>query len=409
MQTQESRIQPRQRDVFRKRRNAFRQQRRLQTGGVYEAGLDNFLHEVKSIPGVRNAANFRHNITNRNGGTSDISWEGKDPSKNIDFTDLAAGYDFIETAGIEMKEGRSFSRNFGSEKSKIVFNEAAIATMGLKNPVGKTVRIWGEDREIIGVMKNFNFQSLHENLKPCFLDLLVNQRASKVMVKLEAGREKETLQKLEALYKKYNPGFDFNYRFLDQDYQALYSSEARVAGLSAYFAVIAIVISCLGLFGLAAFTAQKRQKEMGIRKVVGAGATQIALLLCRDFVKPVVIAMLIAFPLATIGMRQWLAGFAYRVSMGADTFVWAGLSIVLITLVTVSYQSVNSALENPVKSLRSELISRKDLKFSKTLRLCVKFAICIDRDIQYCPPIAFACLNRFLFASVLFHCKHNAR
>ncbi|MEJ0105158.1 MAG: ABC transporter permease [Bacteroidota bacterium] len=323
-------------------------------GGKYEADLENFLERVRRIPGVVNAANFRHNITNRNGGTSDISWEGKDPSVTADFTDLDAGYEFIETSGIAIKEGRSFSRAYGNEKSKIIFNETAIEKMGMKNPVGKTVHLWGEDREIIGVVKDFNFQSLHENLKPCFFDLAINQRASKIMVKIQAGKEKETLQRLEQFYKEYNEGLPFEYRFLDDDYQALYSSEMKVASLSKYFAGFAIIISCLGLFGLSAFTAQRRQKEIGIRKVVGATTGNVLILLYKDFMGLAGIAVLIAFPLAFWMMNQWLNGFVYRVNAGVAPFIIAGASIFLLTLLAISFQSIKAAVANPVKSMRIE-------------------------------------------------------
>ncbi|HWK03184.1 MAG TPA: ABC transporter permease [Puia sp.] len=323
-------------------------------GGKYEADLDNFLQRVKNVPGVVDAANFRHNITNRNGGTYDISWPGKDPDTRIDFTDLAAGYDFIGTAGIQLKEGRSYSRSFGNEKGNIIFNEAAIETMGLKDPIGKVVHLWGEDRQIIGVVQNFNFQSLHENLKPCFLDLAVNQGASKIMVRVQAGQESETLGRLEKLYKDYNQGEPFEYRFLDEDYQALYSSERRVAALSQYFAGIAIIISCLGLFGLAAFTAQKRQQEIGIRKVVGATVSHIVVLLSKDFLKLVSIALLIAFPLSWWIMSRWLHSFAYRIEPGIDLFLLAGLLTLLLTILSIGYQSVKAAWMNPVRSLKAE-------------------------------------------------------
>ena len=243
---------------------------------------------------------------------------------------------------------------YGNERSKIIFNEAAIEMMGMKNPIGKTVHLWGEDREIIGVVKNFNFQSLHENLKPCFLDLTVNQRASKIMVKIEAGKEKETLQHLEQFYKEYNQGLPFEYRFLDDDYQALYSSEMKVALLSKYFAGFAIIISCLGLFGLSAFTVQRRQKEIGIRKVVGATTVNILILLCKDFISLTGIAVLIAFPLAFWMVNQWLNGFAYRVNAGAWPFIIAGSFIFLLTLLAISFQSIRAAVANPVKSMRVE-------------------------------------------------------
>ncbi|HVU54480.1 MAG TPA: FtsX-like permease family protein [Puia sp.] len=323
-------------------------------GGKYESGLQDFLQRIKATPGVVNATNFRHNITNRDGGTYDISWPGKDPRKRIDFTDLDAGYDFIETAGVTVKEGRTYSRTYGNERANIIFNETAIRTMGLKDPIGKVIRLWGSDRTIIGVVKDFNFQSLHENIKPCFFDLTVGNRASKIMVRIQGGREAETVARLESLYKAYNQGETFEYRWLDEDYQALYSAETRVADLSKYFAGIAIIISCLGLLGLASFTAQRRQREIGIRKVVGASVRSIVLLLSGDFLMLTGIALVIGFPVSWWMMTRWLHGFAYRIDVGAGVFFLTGGFVIVMTFLSIGLQSVRAALGNPAKTLRSE-------------------------------------------------------
>ncbi len=187
---------------------------------------------------------------------------------------------------------------------------------------------------------------------PFFLSYRKN--TANLLVKIQVGTEKETIALLGSLYKKYNPGLPFEYSFLDEDYNALYSSEQRVAVLSRYFAGIAIVISCLGLFGVAAFTAQKRQKEIGIRKVVGASVSNIAIMFSKDFLKLVLIALLFAFPVAWWAMHNWLQSFAYRVNVGAGIFLIAGIVTMLITLITISFQSIKAALANPVNSLRSE-------------------------------------------------------
>jgi putative ABC transport system permease protein len=321
-------------------------------GGKYESDLQNFLQRVKSIPGVVNVSNFRHNITNRNGGTYDISWPGKDPNQRIDFTDLDVGYDFVETAGITLQEGRTYSRNFGNEQANIIFNESAIRIMGLQNPIGKVIHLWGSDRTIIGVVKDFNFQSLYNPVKPCFLDLNTNHWASKIMVRVQAGAAIATIDKLKKLYQEFDSGGEFEYRFLDEDYQALYSGEIRVSALSKYFAGMAIIISCLGLFGLAAFTAQKRQREIGIRKVLGATVNGIVLLLSKDFLMLISLSLLIAFPLCCWGTNRWLHGFAYRADPGIGTYLLTGITIVGMALLSISFQSVKAACSNPVSSLR---------------------------------------------------------
>jgi ABC-type antimicrobial peptide transport system permease subunit len=321
-------------------------------GAVYK-DLETFIQQVKTVPGVADASNFRHSIVNREGGTTDVTWEGKSPGDQTSFTDIACGYDLIETLGIEMKEGRSYSRTFGSDNDKVVLNEAAVKAMGLTNPIGKTVTIWGNKKQIIGVTKDFHFQSLYENIKPCFFDLSMNQRVSKIIVRIKAGDEKATIDRLSKFYNTYT-GEVLDFKFLDNDYQALYASEERVASLSKYFAVIAIIISCLGLFGLAAFTAQKRQKEIGIRKVIGASVSTIVTMLSKEFLILVTISLLIAVPLSWWLMNSWLQSFAYRIEIKPVVFLITGSVVVLITVATISFQSIKAAVANPVKSLRTE-------------------------------------------------------
>ncbi len=313
-----------------------------------------FLSSVKTTQGVLNASSMDHgSIVADFGSTSDLEWEGKDPKTVFNFGNIGVNYGLLETMDIKMVEGRTFSREVSSDSNEIILNEAAIQAMKFKDPVGKTIRMWGVDRKIVGIAKNFHFESVHEHIKP-FAIRLEPLLTNSIIAKIKAGSEMATLGRLQNLYKKINPGFSFNYRFMDQDYQAIYVGEKRVATLSKYFAGLAIVISCLGLFGLAAFTAQRRQKEIGIRKVIGASATDIAAMLSKDFLKLVVLAILIAFPLSRWAMNEWLNDFAYRVNIGAGIFLIAGVSIILITLLTISFQSIKAAIANPVKSLRTE-------------------------------------------------------
>jgi ABC-type antimicrobial peptide transport system permease subunit len=309
-----------------------------------------FLTDAKTIPGVVNATDMEGDMLGNHSGGGGIDWEGK--THRIEFSGLYADYDFMETMGLKTSAGRPFSRKFGSDTSGVIFNETAIAEMGIKDPIGKIVKLWGQPEKIIGVVKDFHFESLYKKVGPFFLSYRKN--AANLVIKLRAGTEKETIARLAALYKKYNPGLPFEYKFLDDDYQALYASEQRVAVLSRYFAGIAIIISCLGLFGLAAFTAQKRQKEIGIRKVIGASVSNVVVILSKDFLKLVFIAILVAFPLAWWTTSQWLHSFAYRINIGAGIFLAAGASTIIITLITISYQAIKAALMNPVKSLKSE-------------------------------------------------------
>jgi putative ABC transport system permease protein len=312
---------------------------------------ESFLNEVKNLPGVMNASSFSHNLTGDHGGISGFEWPGRPPGKDIDFANLEVGFNFIETVGIKIKEGRGFSQNQNAS-NEIIFNESAIKSMGLKDPVGKTVRFWGMDRQIVGVVKDFNFESLYERVKPCFFQ--VYPVMPNMMVKIQTGVEQQTIAQIEKTFQSYHKGAAFEYKFLDENYNAMYASERRISLLSRYFAGLAILISCLGLFGLAAFTAQRRQKEIGIRKVVGATVGNVAVLLSTDFLKLVLIAMAIAFPLIAWTMNQWLNEFSYHVTIGINVFILSGVSIILLAVATVGYQAIKAALSDPVKILKSE-------------------------------------------------------
>lgn len=282
--------------------------------GLSENRQEAFIAGLKKIPGVVNASRMNGDMLGNNGGGSGISWEGQQPGQGIEFAGHYVDYDLIETLGLTMVEGRPFSRDFGSDSSKVIFNETAIAAMGLKDPVGKRVRLWGKEKEIIGVVKDFHFESLYDELRPYFLGLKPS-KSTTFLVKIKAGRENKTLARLEDYYKTFVPGLPFEYAFLDEDYRKLYTAEQRVATLSGYSAGIAVLISCLGLFGLATFTAERRQKEIGIRKVMGATVRSVTALLSKDFIRLVLIAILIASPIALYAMNRWLENFAYRIEI----------------------------------------------------------------------------------------------
>ena len=323
--------------------------------GSLNENSNSFLAELKKIPGVMNASSVQQNVMQKGNGSSTygINWPGKSSDALIDIAVRAVNYDLIETLGMQITDGRSFSNAYRAGDQGLIFNETAIKLMGLKNPVGTKVNMWGEDRTIIGVVKDFHISSMHEMLSPLVF-YFDPRNASTIMVKIAPGKERATIGRVQALFKNFNPGYSFEYRFLDELYQAQYISEQRVSVISRYFAALAIIISCLGLFGLAAFNAAVRTKEIGIRKVLGASASNVMVMLSKDFVMLIMLAMLIGFPMAWIGMNAWLDGFAYRVNIGADVFIIAGISVILLALITVSYQSLKTAVMNPVKSLRTE-------------------------------------------------------
>lgn len=315
--------------------------------------LETFLTELRNIPGIKSASAIGHNLTGKNWGVYGFDWEGKDPNDNTEFENVVVYYDMMETLDIQMSEGRKFSEDFAGETDKIILNEAAIEHTGLKDPIGKTFTFWGRDKEIIGIAKNFHFESLHETIRPLMFSIWPD-RTNRFMAKIESGRERETLATLEEFYTSYNPGFTFNYKFLDQQHQTQYVAEQRVAKLSRFFAALAIIISCLGLFGLATFTAERRLKEIGIRKILGSSQRSIIYLLSMGFTKMVLVAVAIALPVSYLFIRNWLNGFAYKITLDWWYFLAAGAMAIVITWLTIGFQLIKAASVSPVQTLRDD-------------------------------------------------------
>lgn len=327
---------------------------RFPVEGNVRRSMQTFLNEVRKIPGVVNASSTGHHFTGRTNNTSGLTWEGKNPDDRILFENVSVDYGLLETLGVELVAGRSFTEAYGSDTTSIIFNETAIRIMNLKDPIGQKVKLWGQyNMEIIGVVKDFHFESLHRQVNPLFFRLSPDQTWN-VLVRLESGKEKEAIATLTELYKTFNPGFIFEYQFHDQEYARLYQSEQRVASLSGYFAGIAILISCLGLFGLATFSAERRVKEIGIRKALGSSSFNIVLLLSRDFTLMVLLSIVLALPVSYWLLDQWLQRFAFRVGLEAWYFLLAGVIALVIAWVTVASQAIRAASVNPVQSLRNE-------------------------------------------------------
>ena len=322
--------------------------------GKLEDQIETFLTEAKRLPGVENISTIGHGLVGRQNNTSGLQWEGKDPNNRVLFEHVRVDYGMIETMGVELKEGRSFSREFGADTSKLVLNEKAVEIMGFDDPIGQKIRLWDEyDMEVVGVVKDFHFQSLHEGMNPLFFRLTPGGTWM-VMARLEAGKQKETIAGLKKFYESFNPGFSFDFEFIDQQYAQQYEAEQRVATLSQYFAGFAILISCLGLFGLAAFTADRKKKEIGIRKVLGATVMNIVTLLTQDFTRLVLVSVLIGLPVAYWFTSNWLDRFAYRIDLNIWYFASAGILVLLISWLTVSSQAIRSATINPKECLRDE-------------------------------------------------------
>lgn len=224
--------------------------------------------------------------------------------------------------------------------------------MGFQEPIGKTIYYGSQQKQIIGVVKDFHYGSLHNSIEPVFF--LYAPGRSDMVVKIQRGMEKRAVEGLQEVYKKLHPGYPFEFTFLDEDYQALYDSENRVSVLSIYFAILATLISCLGLFGLSVFTAQQRTREIGIRKIHGASTSQIMHLLVINLTKPVIIAIAISLPISYAISKSWLSSFAYRIDLSWWFFLGAGLLAIGITWITIGLQTFIAARTNPVNSLKVE-------------------------------------------------------
>jgi putative ABC transport system permease protein len=325
----------------------------LDREGKIRESQESFLAALQNLPGVVKASAIGHNMAGHNSGTYGIEWPGKNPEDRTEFERVPVDYGMIELLGIDMVEGRSFSKEFKSDTGKIIFNQAAIEYMGISEPIGKKVKLWGREMEIAGVTNSFHFESFHEQIKPLFM-WLEPAYTSNILIKIAAGREKETIANIQQFYQEFNPGFPFNYRFLDEGYQTLYQAEQKVSTLSKYFAGLAILISCLGLIGLSVFTAERRQKEIGIRKILGSGELNIVYLLSGDFTRMVMIAVLMALPVSYYLTTRWLDGFAFRIGLSWWNFLGAGALALLIAWVTISVQTFRAARINPIECLRNE-------------------------------------------------------
>jgi len=313
-----------------------------------------FKDEALKMPGIIDISKMRNSPTVIQHHTGSISWPGKDPNLAVSFADGVVGFDFIKTMKLQLKDGRDFSKDFSSDSVGFLLNETAVNKIGFQNAVGQTM-VWGNHPgKVIGVLKDFHFSSMHQNIDPLIVRLDENWPWGTILVRTEAGKTKEAIAGLEKLCKDLNPKFPFTYQFSDLEFSKLYKSEEIVSKLSNYFAFLAIFISCLGLFGLATFTAAQRTKEIGVRKVLGASVPNIVAMLSNNFLKLVLISMCIAFPVAWLAMNRWLQNFAYKINIEWWVFAIAGVATILIALVTVSYQSVKAAVSNPVKSLRTE-------------------------------------------------------
>ena len=319
-----------------------------------------FKDELLKQPGILNVTSAQSSPLEVGSSTQGVRWPGKDTTKLILFSNNPITYDYVKTMGIELKGGRDFDPSYSLDTMNYLVNESAARKIGYKDPVGKELTMWGDKGMIIGLMKDFHHNSLKVPIEPLILRLFKpswtaeNGFWGNVIIRTEKGKTKQAIASMESTFKKFNPGFPFKYYFTDDEMMQNYKTELTTSKLSRYFAFLAIFISCLGLFGLVMFTAEQKTKEIGIRKVLGASVGGIIGMLSKDFLKLVLIAAAIAFPVAWWINYKWLQDFEYRINIGWWIFIVAGVAAILIALLTISFQSIKAALANPVKSLRTE-------------------------------------------------------
>ncbi|WP_461129332.1 ABC transporter permease [Spirosoma aerophilum] len=317
---------------------------------------DAFREELLQAPGIQSVSSAGNDPMQVGSSTTGVEWKGKPEGDKTLFNQLPISYDFIKTMKIKLVDGRDFSKDIVTDSTNYIINEEAARRMsasapGMKHAVGQDLTFWKKSGKVVGLIKNFHINSLRVAIEPLILRLDSNN--STLLVRTYPGQTEKALKSMERLAKQFNPAYPFDYKFADESFREQYKSETLVGTLANAFAVIAIFIACLGLFGLAMFTSEQRTKEIGVRKVLGASVPNIVLLLSKDFLKLVLISILIASPLAWWAMHQWLKDFAYRIDIDWWVFALAGLLAIGIAQLTVSFQSIKAALMNPVKSLRS--------------------------------------------------------
>jgi predicted permease len=283
-----------------------------------------------------------------------LEWDGmSEEAKTISFRDIFVNADFGSTIGWNIVQGRDFSRDHLTDSSAAIVNETGASILGFKDPIGKTIKHWGKSYKIVGVTKNMISNNPYYPVQPAIFMGEGGHSVFTIRIK-QAVPVRTALAAMEPVFKQFNPASPFLYSFLDEEYQKKFNTESRIGNLATVFSGLAILISCLGLFGLASFVAEQRTKEIGIRKVLGAGVTGLWALLSADFIKLVALSMLISMPVAYYSMNQWLQNYVLHTSLSAWIFIVAGAGLLFVTIATVSYQAVRAALMNPVKSLRSE-------------------------------------------------------
>ena len=315
--------------------------------------LNTFKEELLKYPDIVNITNTDQHPSAIYNSQSGWDWDGKETEDEILMHTERVGYDYLETFNIKLAEGRFFSEEYGSDSLAVIINEKAVEIMGMKDPLGQRLTSYGTDLHIIGVVKNFHFKTIHMDIEPIVLSY--SGTPSYVYYKIKPENTEKTIKKIKELYTELDGGNSvFSQRFLDEDYDNLYRSEQRMAKIFTYFAVLAILISCLGLFGMASFIAEQRTREIGMRKVLGSSVSNIIVLLSKEFTRLVLLSNILAWPIAWFIMNKWLQNFAYQTKIFWWIFIVAGSIALIIAFMTVAIQTIRTATRNPADSLRYE-------------------------------------------------------
>jgi putative ABC transport system permease protein len=303
---------------------------------------------------VENASISNSYVLGMGSNTSDFSWEGKAPDKKVLITIEGISAEYISTQGMQLSKGRSFYENLKADSNNVIINETLEKTIKNKNIIGSVIN-WGDRKcTVVGVVKDFVSNNVYKPADPLIM-YANTSNANLMSIRLKDNVNLATaLSQVEKVIKANNPGYPFSYEFVDETFGRMFKAENLIAKLAGIFAALAIIISCLGLFGLASFTAEKRTKEIGIRKILGASVSGITELLSKDFLKPVLLSVLIAFPVSWWLMTKWLKDYADKINIHWWVFALVGLLVLLIALTTVSFQAIKAAVANPIKSLRTE-------------------------------------------------------
>ncbi len=325
--------------------------------GINSEKIESLKTELLRHPNIANASVSNSLLTEMLNGTSSAEWEGKQEDKKIQMQFIAVDYDYMDTFKMQIAQGRFFSKEFATDANKaVILNQAAIKAMELESPIGKRFKcFWKPNARIVGVIKDFHYRPLREELEPIIMGI-VSDRMNYLTIRTKPSQSgvSDLIHFLKIKWKEYNYDYPFEFHFLDETIDKLYVAEQRMSTIYKYFTFLAIFIACLGLFGLASYAAERRTKEIGIRKVMGASVSGIIGMLTKDFLKWILFANFIAWPISWYAMNNWLQNFAYRITISCWTFILAGILALGIALITVSHQSIKAALANPVESLRYE-------------------------------------------------------